>query len=82
MRAKIASVAARSALAAAVPAAIVAWFAWRVEPSDAIGMDVLLFVLGSTAGLAGYLVGAHLLGIEEVDRAVRAVSARVRQRSS
>ena len=44
------SVAARSALAAAVPAAIVAWFAWRVEPSDAIGMDVLLFVFGSTAG--------------------------------
>ena len=77
----IASVAVRSAVAAAVPAAIVGWFAWRVEPTDAIGGDVVMFVVACVAGLAGYLVGAHVLRIEEVARAVRAVSARVRERS-
>jgi putative peptidoglycan lipid II flippase len=76
----IASVTVRSAVAAAVPAAIVGWFAWHLVPTAELGLDVLQLVAGSIAGLAGYLVGAHLLGIVEVDRTVRAATRRVRAR--
>jgi len=77
----IASVAGRSAAAAAVPALIVGWVAWHQVPSYEVGFDLLLLIVGGIVGLAGYLVGAHLLRIAEVDQAFRAVTTRVSRRS-
>jgi putative peptidoglycan lipid II flippase len=73
----IASTAVRSAAAAAIPAAAVGWVAWHQVPTGQTGFDILLLVAGSIAGFAGYLVGAHLLRIDEVDQAVRAVTTRL-----
>jgi putative peptidoglycan lipid II flippase len=73
----IASTAVRSAAAAAIPAAAVGWVAWHQVPTGQTAFDILLLIAGSIAGFAGYLVGAHLLRIDEVDQAVRAVTRRL-----